>query len=144
LLGGQFAETAESGDAGVFTDADQGDALRRHAELAEASEDLDDLELIVQIRLEPQHVLAVVVGRQGPIPIGEHLRTLRAVVHASLDQEGGSDLAEFLGTHRRHRPLVERVPPVQHPGREPGPRQIRGIAVAHVQSRQHRLVGGHW
>ena len=49
---------------------------RRHAEVGQAGEDLDDLELVVQVRLEPQHVLAVAVGRQGPVPLGEHRRAL--------------------------------------------------------------------
>ena len=50
---------------GVLADADQGDALRRNAEVGQAGEDLDDLQLVVQVRLEPQHVLAVAVGLQG-------------------------------------------------------------------------------
>src|SRR5829696_6591909 len=45
--------------------------------------------------------------------------------------------------HCRHRPLMQRVAPVQHPGREPGPRQISAVAVAHMQCCQHRPVVGY-
>ena len=43
LVGGQLAETANSGDPGVLADADQRDALRRHTELGQAGQDMDDL-----------------------------------------------------------------------------------------------------
>ena len=139
LVGGQLAEAAESGDAGVLADADQGDALRRHAELGQAGEDLDDLQLVVQVRLEPQHVLAVAGGLQGPVPLGEHVAALAAVVRAGVDEELGPDPAQ-----------LARAPPpapVLRAGRRAstGPatrarsRQVRGVAVADVQGRGHPI-----
>ncbi|MFH8553799.1 hypothetical protein ACH4FE_09300 [Streptomyces celluloflavus] len=51
-------------------DTDQGDALRGHTELGEAGEDLDDLELVVEVRLPPQHVRTLAMGCQDAVPVG--------------------------------------------------------------------------
>jgi hypothetical protein len=45
--------TVEAGDAGVLADADQGDPLGGHAEAGQPVQDLDDLQLVVEVGLEP-------------------------------------------------------------------------------------------
>jgi hypothetical protein len=46
----------------VLADADQGDPLGGNAQTGQAGEDLGDLQLVIKVRLEPQHVLPVAVG----------------------------------------------------------------------------------
>ena len=87
LLRRQLAEAAEPRDAGVLADADQRHAPRRDAELRQPGEDLDDLELVVQVRLEPQDVLAVAVVLQRAVALDEHGRALVTVVGARPEEE---------------------------------------------------------
>jgi hypothetical protein len=85
LGGGQLPEAAEAGDAGVLADADQRDAPGGHPQTGQPGEDLGDLELVIQVGLEPQHVLPVAVGLQRLVPLGElayHLVALDARVAA--------------------------------------------------------------
>ena len=61
----QLAQPAEVGDAGVLADADQGDPVGRHPQVAEGGQDLGDLQLVVEVGLEPEQVLAGPAGRPG-------------------------------------------------------------------------------
>jgi hypothetical protein len=71
-LGGvELAEPAEVADAKVLADADQRDPLRRDVELFELGQDLDELQLVVEVGLEPQHVLAKAMRLERSIALGE-------------------------------------------------------------------------
>ena len=71
LPGLELAQPAEVGDAGVLADADQPDPVRRHPEVAERGQDLGELELVVQVGLEPEQVVAGVVDGQGAVALLE-------------------------------------------------------------------------
>jgi len=62
------------------------------------------------------------------------------VVGTRPDEEPGSDPTKFFRTDRRHRPFVQAVPPEQQVTRQPGPGQVRGITVAHMQRSRHPLL----
>ena len=61
-------------DAGVLTDADERYPARGHPQLVEPRDDLDQLQLIVEIGFEPQHIVTVAVGLQNAVALGELLR----------------------------------------------------------------------
>ncbi len=64
LIGIELAQAAEVGDAGVLTDADERRPVGRHVQRMEPGDDLDQLQLVVEIGFEPQHVPAVAVRLQ--------------------------------------------------------------------------------
>jgi hypothetical protein len=76
LVRGQLAKALEARMAGVTVDANQRDRLRARA-AADVVEELNEIELIEQIVLEPQHELVVivfVVDRAAPLrEIGRHV-----------------------------------------------------------------------
>ena len=67
-------------DAEVLADADERDPLPRHLEPVQAREDVDDLQLVVEIRFEPEDVLAG--EERGPDP--PQLRVRNLVGHRPL------------------------------------------------------------
>ena len=71
LIGAQLAQAAEVRDAEVLADADERDALGGHAQLGEPGQDLGDLQLVVEVGLEPQHVLAVAAGGERGVALLE-------------------------------------------------------------------------
>ena len=142
LPGGQLPEAAEAGDASVFAYADQGDAFGGNAQIGQAGEDFGDLQLVIQVRLEPQHVLPVAAGLQGLVPLGELAHRLGALDAVVAGQVVGPDPAQLGRRDLGHRPLVQDVAPVDHAPREPGPRHVGGVAVADVERRGHPVQWG--
>ena len=129
LIGAQLAQAAEVRDAEVLADADERDALGGHAQLGEPGEDLGDLQLVVEVGLEPQHVLAVAAGRErarrAPRSSRDRLRAEEARPHGA--QLRVADIG--------HRPLVQHVAPHDDAldERRLQQRLRRRVAVGHVQ-----------
>jgi hypothetical protein len=119
------------GDARVLADADQGDPVGRHPEATEGGQDLGELELAVQVGLEPQQVAAVAAGGQGPVAVLEPAPGLVAVDPVQAGQEPGPGPAQPVGVQPLgHRALVQDVGPDQGVAGQPGPAQQVGGAVA--------------
>ena len=142
LPGGQLPEAAEPGDARVFAYADQRDALGGNAQTGQAGEDLGDLQLVVQVRLEPQHVLPVAGGLQGLIPLVELAHRLGVPGALVAGEVVRPDPAQLGRRGLGHRPLVQNVAPVDHAPCEPGPRHVGGVAVADVERLGHPVERG--
>lgn len=95
----------------MLADADQRDPVRRNAEVGQPGEDLRELELVVEVGLEPEDVLAVAAG-------GELAVTRLEVAPRPLDgrrvganEEARADRAQLGVVDVRDRPLMERVAP---------------------------------
>jgi len=95
LLGVELAEPAEVGDVGILADADQGDPARRDAELAEGGEDLGELELVVEVGLEPQQVLAVAALGQRPVAMLQPAKQLGTVGEVLAGEEVRPDAPQL-------------------------------------------------
>ena len=100
-------------DADVLADADQRDPARRHAQLTELRQDLNELQLVVQIGFEPQHVLTVAEVLQQPVT-GRELGQRADVTGTHSAQEVGTNPAQLDIGHRRNRPLMQDVAPRHH------------------------------
>ena len=78
----ELAETAEVSDPEVLADADQRHPAGVDAELAQPREHLDELELVVEIGLEPEHDIAAGARGERRVPLLQTLagsrRDLRA------------------------------------------------------------------
>ena len=136
LIGAQLAEAAEVRDAEVLADADEGDALGGHVQLGEPSEDLRDLQLVVEIGLEPQQVVPLARGREGGVALleGAPLRLEPSPV-VGLGEEARADGAQLRVADVGHRALVKDVAPHDDPLDERRLQQRGGrrVAVGHVQ-----------
>ena len=136
LAGLELAQPAEVGDARVLADADQRDPAGRHPERVQGRQDLGDLELVVQVGLEPEHVLAATVGGQRPVPLLEPARHLHGVDAVGVGDELGPHPPQpGVVEPTRHGPLVQHVGPGDRMPGQPGPaQQVDGdVAVGHVQ-----------
>ena len=114
-------------DAGVLADADERDAPGRHLQRGEPGEDLRELQLVVEVGLEPEHVAAVAVGLERRVAGLElRQRPLRA-------EKPGPHAAQLCVAGRGHRALVQHVAPREAVADErPQPRRRR-VAVGDVE-----------
>jgi hypothetical protein len=105
-------------------------------------EHVEELKLVVQVVLEPEHHLEVIAERLDELPVAplergeQRLRTAPAAV----GEEVGACAQELLPWQRRHRPRMERVLPGQHGAAERRlPEGVAGtLAVGDVQKRRPR------
>ena len=105
-------------------------------------EHLEQLELVVEVGLEPEHVRAVYARLQGLVPFRElpfclcrvDLHAPRQVLGAYAPQRGWGQVA-------RNRPFVKDVAPRQHAAVNTGQPQAGGCAVTvgHVQNRRQSI-----
>ena len=107
---------------------------------AEHREDLDDLQLVVEVGLEPQHEVAGAVLREravAPLELGER----PDVVGVLAREEARADPAQLGVRDVGHRALVEHVAPREHRVGEAGAEDAghRRVAVGDVQRRGGRL-----
>ena len=93
------------------------DPVRRHPEVAERGQDLGELELVVQVGLEPEQVVAGVVGGQGAVALLEPAPHRPGVEAVRGGEELGPDPAQpGVVEPGRDRPLVQDVGPGQRVG----------------------------
>ena len=105
-------------------------------------EHVEELELVVEVVLEPEHHLQVVAERLEQLPVAplERGEQRLPASPAAVGEEAGAGLQQLLARQRRHRPLVEHVLPGQHGAAECGlPERIAGaFAVRDVEERRPR------
>ena len=118
-LGRQLAETGERRPAGEGADDDQ---LGRGLLGVGEREHVEELELVVEVVLEPEHHLEVVAERLEQLPVAplERGEQRLPAAPAALGEEAGARPQQLLPWQRRHRPLVEHVLPGQHGTAERG------------------------
>ncbi len=130
----------------MLADADQRDAVRRYAQGAEHREDLDDLQLVVEVGLEPQHEVARAVLRDRAIALLE-LRQRADVGGVLPREEARADPAQLGVGHGGHGALVEHVAPREDRVGEAGAQDAghRRVAVGDVERRagMRRPLGDH-
>jgi hypothetical protein len=114
----ELAQPAEAREADVLADAHERDPLGLDAQARKLVEDLRDLQLVVEVGLEPQHVLAVGGRRQRGVALlerGAHpvdtVAAVRGVDPVGGGQEARAHLAQLVVADGRHRPLVQHVAP---------------------------------
>src|SRR3954470_4595052 len=137
----ELAEPGEAGAPGEGADADQ---LDRGRAVGQAGQDLDELELVVEVVLEPQHDgLARPEGLIQPLVASAQLLL-------DLLRAGGPEAGQVLRAHgpqlgrreRGHRPLVEHVAPGDDVAADSRPpHDVDGrVAVGEVE---HAIPHGH-
>jgi hypothetical protein len=111
----------------------------------DAGEDLAQLELVVQIVLEPQHGLATVVerGDQRLVGLGEVGQDPLPVAVARSGEKRRPRLADGCGDARRNVALVQDVAPDDHRPRQARARErvLDAVAVHHVHGIRHQPAG---
>src|SRR5262245_27678348 len=107
----QLAEAAEVGPALERTDHDQLDRSR----IADERKDLKQLELVVEVVLEPQNDALPSIERplERAVPPLQRSENRRPRAPSAVAQEPCAQLAETFGGSRRHRPFVEDVVPAE-------------------------------
>ena len=105
-------------------------------------EHVEELELVVEVVLEPEHHLEVVAERLEELPVAplERGEQRLPAAPAAVGEEAGACAQQLLPWQRRHRPLVEHVLPGQHGTAERGlPQGVAGaLAVGDVEERRPR------
>src|SRR5262249_10481573 len=120
------------------------DQLRCRGGIVRDGERVDELELVVQIVLEPEHDAGAGMQRVEVLLVAalERREDRAATPPPALGEERRS-LAQELGARDgRHGPLVQRVLPRQHRAAEPGlPQRVPGaLAVRDVEERRDRRL----
>jgi hypothetical protein len=136
---------AELGDAHAAEEAVGEDRLDRVGAAVDGVEDLDELQLVVEVVLEPEHDDLVARERRAePGVAGAHVGLDRVrVTPTAAGEEPRPHRAKLLGVEvRRHRPLVQRVAPGDHVAPDPGrlDARHRGVAVRDVEHQGSRSV----
>ncbi len=105
-------------------------------------EHVEELELVVEVVLEPEHHLEAVAERLEQLPVAplERGEQRLPAAPAAVGEEAGARPQQLLPRQRRHRPLVEHVLPGQHGAAERGlPQRVAGaFAVGDVEERRPR------
>src|SRR5205085_4811359 len=109
---------------------------------AREREHVEELQLVVQVVLEPQHDRQAVAQRidQPPVPPLERRENRGAAPPPALREERGTDLQQPLPRYRGNRPFVENVLPREDRAAERRlPQRVAGaLAVGDVQKRRAR------
>ena len=105
-------------------------------------ERVDQLELVVEVVLEPEHHLEAVAERLEQLPVAplERGEQRLPAAPAALGEEAGACAEQLLPWQRRHRPFVEHVLPGQHRAAEHGlaERVAGALAVRDVEEGRPR------
>ncbi len=135
LLRLELPEAGEARAAGEGADADQLDVL---GPVGQPGEDLDQLELVVEVVLEPQHDGLALRERRGEALVAREQVGLdgRGVALAERGEVPRPHRAQLLGRQVGHRPLVQHVAPRQPVAGDPGALHGRRRRVA-IGDMQH-------
>jgi hypothetical protein len=124
----------------MLADTDHGGPLGGDAECREPGEDLHDVQLVVQVGLEPQHVPPVAGGVESLVSFAEPAQgELTRADRVGGGQVGRPDAARLVVVDRGHRAFVEHVEPHEAPVHEPGAGQVGAVAVGDVQRSGQRV-----
>ena len=113
LVRGELAQTVKGRLAGKRVNDNQ---FRRGTGLVRERERVDELQLVVEVMLEPEHHLQPVAQRFNELPITplERGEDRAPTPPTTIGEESSPGAQQLRPRHLRHRPLVKHVLPGQH------------------------------